>query len=160
MGRHYLAPSYRTPLGVWHYLFKTLDSVYGHQALQQLWRLFPILTVSGFLLWRLYSLLGWLEWLHTTQARAAVACSSDTGRISGRVKVSTSPSESSVPSQGPPLFFLSSSMWHGLAQGREPLGSQAAGWGTRRPSPASEKQEHSEDGDHRDSPCRKLSALS
>lgn len=66
-------------------------------------------------------------------------------------KFPPSPSESSAPSQGPPLFFLSSSMWHGLAPGREPLGSQVAGWGIVRPSPASEKQEHSEDGGHRNS---------
>lgn len=58
------------------------------------------------------------------------------------------PSESSVPSQGPPPLFLSFSMWHGLAQGGEPLGSQVAEWGQLRPSLASEKQEHSEDGGH------------
>lgn len=42
-------------------------------------------------------------------------------------------------------------MWHGLAQGGEPPGSQVAGWGTLGPNLASEKQEHSEDGGHRDS---------
>lgn len=30
--------SYRVPLGAWHYLFKTPDLAYGHQAPQPLWR--------------------------------------------------------------------------------------------------------------------------